>query len=189
MKDQYNSLQPQRQPGPLAEALGAKVEQFYALDHDVTLTQDSKRIGSGDIWAEPLDWTAKQQGSVLLRFQDAGGWLDGKPAMVERSIGRGRLIYLGALPDAATLATLVQRVSGNVDAKSSRFHAPPGVEICVRRGDSQEVVIVINHTGVAQQLALPGNLHAVLPTGADARNLYLASQSVAVFTQPLERNP
>ena len=31
MKDEDNSLYPQRQPGPLADLLGARVEQFYAL--------------------------------------------------------------------------------------------------------------------------------------------------------------
>jgi beta-galactosidase len=37
MKDQYDSLNPQRQPGPLVEALGGRVEQYYALDKPVTV--------------------------------------------------------------------------------------------------------------------------------------------------------
>src|SRR3546814_10540997 len=32
MKDEYNRLDPVRQPGPLAELLGGQVEQYYALD-------------------------------------------------------------------------------------------------------------------------------------------------------------
>ena len=31
MKDDDNSLQPERQPGPLAALLGGRVEQYYAL--------------------------------------------------------------------------------------------------------------------------------------------------------------
>jgi beta-galactosidase len=38
MKDEYNSLNPQRQPGPLAEALGGKVEQYYALSPVPSIT-------------------------------------------------------------------------------------------------------------------------------------------------------
>ncbi len=38
MKDEDNSLFPQRQPGPLVDLLGARVEQFYALDKPVPLT-------------------------------------------------------------------------------------------------------------------------------------------------------
>jgi beta-galactosidase len=37
MKDAYNALNPQRQPGPLAAALGAKVDQYYPIDHPITL--------------------------------------------------------------------------------------------------------------------------------------------------------
>ena len=38
MKDEDNSLFPERQPGPLAATLGARVEQFYALDQPVPVS-------------------------------------------------------------------------------------------------------------------------------------------------------
>ena len=34
MKDDFNALLPQRQPGYLADALGARVEQYYALEKE-----------------------------------------------------------------------------------------------------------------------------------------------------------
>ncbi|MEI4927143.1 beta-galactosidase trimerization domain-containing protein, partial [Klebsiella pneumoniae] len=34
MKDEFNALLPQRQPGFLVDALGARVEQYYALEKD-----------------------------------------------------------------------------------------------------------------------------------------------------------
>ncbi|MGA1982452.1 MAG: beta-galactosidase [Acidobacteriaceae bacterium] len=37
MKDEFNSLNPQRQPGPLVDALGGRVEQYYALDAPVAV--------------------------------------------------------------------------------------------------------------------------------------------------------
>ncbi len=37
MKDEDNGLEVQRQPGPLGEMLGGRVEQFYALDKDVPI--------------------------------------------------------------------------------------------------------------------------------------------------------
>ena len=53
MKDSYNALYPNRQPGPLAELLGAHVEEFYALEKQVPV---SGEIGSGSasVWAECL---------------------------------------------------------------------------------------------------------------------------------------
>lgn len=38
MKDEFNALHPARQPGPLVPALGARVEQFYALEEGAPLT-------------------------------------------------------------------------------------------------------------------------------------------------------
>ena len=44
MKDQYDALQPERQPGPLVGFLGGSVTQFYALDQPVPVSGDA---GSG----------------------------------------------------------------------------------------------------------------------------------------------
>lgn len=44
MKDEFNSLNPHRQPGPLVETLGGRVEQYYALDQPVAVKLES---GSG----------------------------------------------------------------------------------------------------------------------------------------------
>src|SRR3546814_16641222 len=51
MKDDANALWPQRQPGPLAALLGARVAQYYALDDGVGITgaiegkaSDRKRV-------------------------------------------------------------------------------------------------------------------------------------------------
>ena len=49
MKDEFNSLNPQRQPGPLAEALGARVEQYYALDQPVQIRLDNPPTATAGI--------------------------------------------------------------------------------------------------------------------------------------------
>ena len=53
MKDAYDALWPQRQPGPLTSLLGGRVEQYYALDAAVPV---AGVLGSGQasIWAEAL---------------------------------------------------------------------------------------------------------------------------------------
>jgi beta-galactosidase len=56
MKDEYNALLPQRQPGFLADALRARVEQFYALDRNIFL-YGALGNGSGSLWAEQLKTT------------------------------------------------------------------------------------------------------------------------------------
>ena len=42
MKNEYDGLHPQQQPGPLVDALGARVTQFYAIDEG--RTGDSRRV-------------------------------------------------------------------------------------------------------------------------------------------------
>ena len=53
MKDEYNALNPQRQPGPLAETLGGRVEQYYALESPVPVSGDLG-TGTASLWAEQL---------------------------------------------------------------------------------------------------------------------------------------
>ena len=38
MKDEFNALLPQRQPGFLTDALGGRVEQYYALEKDIPVS-------------------------------------------------------------------------------------------------------------------------------------------------------
>ena len=45
MKDQFNALLPQRQPGYLVDTLGGRVEQYYALEKDVPIV---RRVGAAE---------------------------------------------------------------------------------------------------------------------------------------------
>src|SRR3546814_528413 len=87
MKDDANALWPQRQPGPLAALLGARVAQYYALDDGVGITGAIE--GKASIWAEAIEPVARDV-RTLATYKDAGGWLDGKPAIVTRKVGRDR---------------------------------------------------------------------------------------------------
>ena len=87
MKDEFNALLPQRQPGFLVDALGGRVEQYYALEKDVPV---SGALGSGEasIWAEQLKSQAPGD-EVLLQYGRSNGWLDDQPAIITRSLREG----------------------------------------------------------------------------------------------------
>ncbi len=108
MKDADNGLQPNRQPGPLAEALGATVQEFYALDSPVKVSGEA---GSGDagIWAEILKPTAPDV-RVLLTYGAGNGWLTGHPAAVSHGYGKGEITYLGSDLDAGLMSALVGKL-------------------------------------------------------------------------------
>ena len=87
MKDEHNSRWPQRQPGPLASLLGARVEQYTALDNPVDIS---------GVWGESKDQFFVEQLTprandvkVLMRYHAPHSWLDGQLAVVTRKIGDG----------------------------------------------------------------------------------------------------
>jgi beta-galactosidase len=150
MKNRDSALLPSRQPGPLAASLGAHVEEYYALDTNVRL----EPAGEARIWAEWL--VPDQEGmEVLLRYGACNGWLDGKPAVVSRQHGSGRITYVGAWLDDATMTRLAKEWVAKSGTPS--VAVPEGVELCRRVGARGDVFICINHTPGAKtvDLALP----------------------------------
>jgi beta-galactosidase len=188
MKDEFNSLNPQRQPGPLVEALGAKVEQYYALEKPIMLTNPDHpaipittpgTLGTADTWAEQLSVSSPAT-EINMIYGDPGGWLDGKPAMVSRAIGGGHLTYLGTLPDTKLLRTFLRLVSPEVPKLS--FPGQDEVEECTRSGVSGSVSIYINHGVKAVSIPLQHPMRDLLsPIKLPVSEIALPPQGVAVL--------
>jgi beta-galactosidase len=185
MKDQYNALLPQRQPGLLTEPLGGRVEQYYALDQDVPVSGD---WGSGhaSIWAEQLAARSPDV-QVLLRYAASNGWLDHQPAVISRAYGKGRITYVGALLDDALMQAAARWMVAQAGLSPALGPVPPGVEVCrrVAPGGSpgthtKEVFILINHTPQPQHVSLPRAMRSVL-TGNQALSLDMPAYGVEVL--------
>jgi beta-galactosidase len=175
MKDEYIALNLQRQPGPLAEALGGGVEQYYALDTPVPVDG-----GSASIWAEQLSATEPDT-HVDLRYGKSNGWLDNQPAAITRTVGKGTISYLGTIPDAALMQTLLSDRAASAGVTSFFGTLPPDVELCRRVALERTVYILINHGKIAEQVVLPGPMHELL-SKKSLSDITLAPQSVAIFT-------
>jgi beta-galactosidase len=161
MKDEFNSLNPQRQPGPLVEVLGAKVEQYYALEKPVGLEGELGE-GASDIWAEALSLSDPMD-HVDLRYIDPAGWLDGKPAMITRAVGKGTISYLGALPESKLMSRILGNAAELAHAIDLNALLPEEVELCVRFGSGgRRVLILINHGRAPAQAFLSGRFRSVL---------------------------
>jgi len=106
MKDGDNSRWPQRQPGPLTEMLGGRVEQYFALRRSVPVTGD---WGShqDQLYAERLQIQSPDV-KVLMRYGKSNGWLDGSPAVITRKVGSGSISYIGAWMDDAGMKRAAQ---------------------------------------------------------------------------------
>ena len=158
MKNFDDGLNPQQQPGPLADALGAKVTQFYALDQPVPLTLGDT-AGTANIWAETLE-TSSPETKAIATYGASNGWLDGQPAAVTRQVGQGSITYLGAWLDDASLKKLTDMLLNESGAKPMIPGVPDNVEACVRAGEGRTVVILINHGSEQSSVTLPASLNA-----------------------------
>ena len=173
MKDEWNRLHAQRQPGPLADLLGGRVEQFYALDESVAVDG-----GQATIWAEDLSAKAPDVDTVL-RYGEANGWLDGHPAAISRKVGKGRITYVGALIDDALMKTMMDGALAGAGIARD-FAVPQDVELMTREGDGRSIVILINHGREARSVTLPEAMTDILEGGRKSA-VTLPAEGVAVL--------
>jgi beta-galactosidase len=179
MKDEHNSLNVERQPGPLVAPLGGRVEEYYALDEAVPV---SGTLGSGtaSLWAEQLSASAPDA-EVLLRYGKSNGWLDGQPAMIVRHVGKGSIAYLGAVLDPELMRKVVAWATAEAQIEPEFPAVPAGVEVSRRISDVRTVYILINHGSDAAHVALPKAMRDVLHDGASVTSVDLEPQGVAVL--------
>ena len=179
MKDEFDALLPQRQPGFLADALGGRVEQFYALERDFPL---SGELGEGQatIWAEQMKNTAPGA-EVLLRYGKSNGWLDGQPAALTRLYGKGRITYVGAILDDRLMATATRWMVDKSGVKPVFGPLPDGVEVCRRIGDGRRIFILINFTQETRHITLPRSMKLVLEDG-EASAVDLPAYGVSILS-------
>ena len=160
MKDEFNALLPQRQPGYLADALGARVEQYYALEKDVPLS-GTWGMGEASIWAEQLA-TKASGGEVLLKYGKSNGWLDDQPAVVTRAYGKGRITYIGAVLDDKLMAAAAEWMTQKSGVTAVFGPLPDGVEVSRRVGPGKQVFVMINYAQETRRVNLPRSMKLVL---------------------------
>jgi beta-galactosidase len=178
MKDPYDALWPQRQPGPLVQLLGGRVEQFYALDQPVAVTGETG-TGQATIWAEALESLAPDT-HVGMSYGAGAGWLDGKPALLTRQVGKGTITYLGAWLEPVLMSKLAAQLLADAGVRPIVAALPTDVEICERSGGGKRIWIIINHGRGAQTVHLPMQIKTVLVGGANGDSIQLAAHDVAV---------
>lgn len=179
MKDEHNSLNVQRQPGPLADALGGRVESYYALDSAVPV---SGELGSGSasLWAEQLS-VRDSSGDVLLRYGKANGWLDGQPAMISRRVGKGRITYLGAVLSPDMMQNVIRWALKLAQLPPEFNGVPADVEVCRRVGQDRNVFILVNHSATEATVSLTHPMKDAMHGERKVSSVVLAPQGVDVL--------
>jgi beta-galactosidase len=179
MKNDDNGLQPERQPGPLAELLGGRVEQYYALVDPVPVT-GRFGVSKSKLWAELLSVNAKDV-EVLATYGKSNGWLDGKPAAITRKVGKGRITNIGAWLDDSGMTAAAKWMIESSGVKAALGPVPDGVEVYPRYGDKGTVYILVNFSAAPQTVPLPSQMSDVLGGGVK-QSLTLPRYGVAVVS-------
>lgn len=176
-KDGYNALRDDAPPGgALARALGATVQEYYALADDLPLTGCGGSTRRWGEWLQPMT----PEVTVLARYGAGHSWLEGQPAVVGRAHGAGWIGLCGAWPDTVAARALARDLVARAGVATPWAELPPGVEIGTRVGARGTVVVLANHGGSTVEIALPQRLHDVLAdVGRD--RLTLAAGEVAVL--------
>ncbi len=181
MKDEDNGLQPDRQPGPLGELLGGRVDQYYALLEPVPI-EGQWGTGESPLWAELL--SAKEKDTeVLMRYGKSNGWLDGQPAAISRKVGKGRISYIGAWLDPKMMESAAKWMASVSGVNTPLPNVPEGVEVSVRQGERGVVYILVNLSKDTQTINLPAAMSDVLEGGTKS-SVTLARYGVAVLSTP-----
>jgi beta-galactosidase len=178
MKDEYNALLPQRQPGFLVPALGGRVAQYYALEKKFPV---SGALGTGEVgvWAELLEASAADA-EVLLRFGTSNGWLDGQPAAITRPAGKGRITYLGGVFDDKIVSGAADWMIAKSGVAPAFGPAPDGVEVNRRVAPGKRLYVLINFKAEGQKVSLPRPMKSLLE-GKDVEAVDLGRFGVAVL--------
>jgi len=180
MKDEEESRWPQRQPGPLASLLGARVEQYMSLNHPVEIS-GTWASAKAQLFAEQLTTRANDV-QVLMRYHAPLSWLDGQPAAVTRKVGSGSISYIGAWPDEAGMKSAIQWMVSDSGAKPDIFATPEGVEVYRRVAKNHEIFIIENTSDHIQTVTLPTAMNDVL-TDTLIERIDLPLYGVAVLSK------
>lgn len=192
MKNTDNGLFTERQPGPLADLLGGRVAQYYALDTTVPI---SGTWGSSttNTWAELLS-TSSPDTQVLMRYGKTPlGWLDDQPAAITRKVGKGRITYIGANlaadPESPTLAAAAKWMLTDADVHPEFGPLPPGIDLYIRKDAHHEVWILINFgdaKAASQTVTLPTAFTNVL-TANPTHSVTLNRFDVVILQRPIQQ--
>ena len=154
VKDRFNAIPERPLPALLDALCGARVTDYMsvAADEGATFGDDGSENFEGDFrgWYEQLEVS---DASVVATYRD--GAFAGSPAIVERDLGGGRVVYLAGAATRSTLDHLYRRLAHQRGLTTLDF--PWGLEVVRLDGTSEgELLVVLNHLARTQRLALDG---------------------------------
>jgi beta-galactosidase len=176
--DLANQVRQPAYPGALRRLIGAYIDEYWPAREGETFTVRSAdgTLSAADWWQDSLHpETARVLGSYV------GGELDGRAAIVENTVGEGRVVYIGTrLAETALRDTLLDAVS-TAGVAPVVAGAPEHVEATRRVHDGATYLFLLNHSDTdSATVPLPAPGVDLLTGAAVAGSITLEPAGVAV---------
>jgi beta-galactosidase len=154
VKDRNNQIIPHTLPGPLADVVGVRVDDYDCL---WGVSQGVRWLAEGSAPAGPCQkWCdiPRLEGARPLALYTTD-YYAGTPAITENAYGEGRAYYVGTeLPSVVMKAFMAHALAG-ANVAPLVATAPEGVEVAHRRGRDADYLFLLNHTGMPVDICLP----------------------------------
>jgi beta-galactosidase len=143
--NEHDQIQLGGYPALLKDVLGLVVEEWQPIPPDAT---NGLRLAAAAPEAPSVpcrffsEVVHPQGAEVLATF--SGDFLAGRPAITRHRFGLGEAYYFATQPDPAFLETWLRDLLTNRGI-TAPLQADAGVEACLRRGDCEEFLFIINH--------------------------------------------
>jgi beta-galactosidase len=115
-----------------------------------------------------------------MRYGVSNGWLDRQPAVITRKVGKGRITYVGAWLDDATMQKAAQWMIDQSGVHQALGPVPQGVGVYPRYAADHTVFILVNLANTNQTVDLPREMQDVL-AGGRKKTVVLPRYGVAVM--------
>ncbi len=176
--DETDAVHPGGAPGPLRELLGVEVDEPWPLvDGEVVRVGMGGATFGATLWQEALEaWEGTE-----VRGQYASGKLAGRPALTRRRHGAGAARYLGTVPDAAGLATIL---AATLTAAGLPARELSPIEVVTRTDGVTDFTFYLNHDLVPHPIATPAGATDLLTGQTVTANTTIPGQGVLVLAHP-----
>jgi beta-galactosidase len=147
----------------LAELCGVVVEEYDSLAPDMGNEIEFSLPGPADaspvpalIWCDVLQ---PKGAEVVGRYTQE--YYAGQPAITLHRLGKGKVVYVGALGGADLYEALADWLLGLADVQSI-LPVPQGVEVTERWQDDRRLLFVLNHGDEEREITVPGRFSNLL---------------------------
>lgn len=180
VKDETNLCYDRTLPGKLSEVLGITIEEYEAVDKEISYPVKGKeRLGGEFTAVQYVDWVTPTGADVLARYQQ---WhLEPFAVATRNQFGKGLGYYVGTvIKEDRFYDALIKEILNEAEI-TALITPPPGVEVSRRAGNGKELLFVINHTEENHTVPVPAGKCELISGETTGKSLTLGRYDVAVI--------